>query len=73
MGGVCGFVLNSIEETVELESLADVGLVLGPVVMMIGAMTVFEEELLVLSPSRDRPCVWYRGISLSANDVEEVF
>jgi hypothetical protein len=55
VGGVCGFVDNSIEETVELESLADVGLVLGPVVMMIGAMIVLEEELLVLSPNRDLP------------------
>jgi hypothetical protein len=62
-----------MDETVELESLADVGLILGPVVMMIGAMTVFEEELLVLSPNRDLPCVWYRGISLSARDAEEVF
>jgi hypothetical protein len=73
VGGVCGFVDNSMDETVELESLADVGLILGPVVMMIGAMTVFEEELLVLSPNRDLPCVWYRGISLSARDAEEVF
>jgi hypothetical protein len=73
VGGVWGFVDNSIEETVELESLADVGLVSVPVVMMIGAMIVLEEELLVLSPNRDLPCVWYRGISLSARDVEEVF
>ena len=72
MGGVCGFVDNSIDETVELESLAEAGLVSVPVVIMIGAMIVLEEELWILSPNRDLPCVWYRGRSLSVKDVEEV-
>jgi hypothetical protein len=62
---------SPIDDTVELESLADVGR--GSVRMMMGTMVVLlEEELVVLSFNRDLPCEGYRGGFVSPKEDEEV-